>query len=299
MQRNESHVSVPDQSGRNFIITGGNSGLGAATARVLADRGANVILACRDTKRAQVLAASISPRVTSLKLDLTDAISIAQFAESVDTVDVVIANAGISAVPFKQTSLGFELHMATNHLGHFALIGLLLDKITDRVVVVSSMAHHFAGLLHMGTLDPNDFGWQRRRYTPFGAYCQSKLANLLFVNELHRRLTSSGRQLKSVAVHPGICRTTVGLHTESPIGDIAWKAICAVAGQSPESGCLPAIHASTVPEITGGTLVGPSGLLQIRGLPALTRPSKTALDSDLAAKLWTRSETATGVYYDL
>lgn len=285
-----SAADIPDLSGRTYVVTGGNGGIGEATTRALIAHGAQVIIACRDIVKADSIARELGPRVRVRRLDLADLSSVREFAQNCGPVDTVIANAGVSTVPKRLTESGVESHFAINHLGHFALITGLLDRIADRVVVVASMTYRFAGLLHLGALDPGDPGFTSRHYSPFGAYCQSKLANLLFVHELHRRLVASGSPVKAIAVHPGICATTVGMHTGTRSGDIAWELITRAVGQCPEMGALPSLFGATARDLPGGVFVEPGGLLAIRGTPVVSKVAAAARNDELAQQLWRRSE---------
>ena len=195
-------ADLPSFAGRTVIVTGANSGLGLITARELARAGAKTILAVRNTTKGDEAAATITGDVEVRKLDLQDLASVRTFADGVDTVDVLINNAGIMAVPYAQTVDGFESQIGTNHLGHFALTNLLLPKLADRVVTVSS------GLHLIGQINLNDLNWKARPYSAWRAYGQSKLANLLFTSELQRRLDAAGSPLKAHAAHPGTRRPT-------------------------------------------------------------------------------------------
>ena len=175
-------ADLPSFAGRTVIITGANSGLGSVTARELAGQGATIVMAVRDTRKGEKAALQIAGQVEVRQLDLQDLSSVRRFADGVDNADVLINNAGIMAAPYALTADGFESQIGTNHLGHFALTNLLLPKLSDRVVTVSSMAHW------PGRIDLNDLNWKNRRYSPWLAYSQSKLANLLFTSELQRRL---------------------------------------------------------------------------------------------------------------
>src|SRR3954452_11878187 len=194
---NWTAADLPSFAGRTVVVTGANSGLGEVTARELARVGAKVILACRNTDKGDAAAAGMTGEVEVRKLDLQNLASVRAFADGVDELDVLVNNAGIMAVPFAQTSDGFESQIGTNHLGHFALTTLLLPKITDRVVTVSSLLHL------MGKVSLKDLNWKSRPYSAWLAYGQSKLANLLFTSELQRRLDASGSAVRSVAAHPG------------------------------------------------------------------------------------------------
>ena len=199
-------ADLPSFSGRTVIVTGANSGLGLVTARELARVGAKTILAVRNTTKGDEAAATMTGDVEVRKLDLQDLASVRAFADGVDGVDVLINNAGIMAVPYAQTVDGFESQIGTNHLGHFALTNLLLPKVTERVVTVSSMMHL------MGWINLKDLNWKSRPYLAWPAYGQSKLANLLFTSELQRRLGAAGSRLKALVAHPGYSATNLQSH---------------------------------------------------------------------------------------
>jgi NAD(P)-dependent dehydrogenase (short-subunit alcohol dehydrogenase family) len=282
-------ADIPDQAGRTVVITGANSGLGLETARAFATAGARVVLACRSVSKASAAAASLPGAPEVRELDLASLASVRAFASGwTGPVDVLINNAGVMALPRKATADGFEMQVGTNHLGHFALTGLLLDHITDRVVTVSSALHKGA------RLDVDDLSYERRKYGRWLAYGQSKLANLLFAVELQRRLSAAGSRVRSMAAHPGYARTELQGHTESFQDKVL--ALGNAIAQSAAGGALPTLYAA-VADIPGGTYVGPGGLLEMRGSPKVVSASKTARDPALAAALWETSERLTGVTY--
>ncbi|MFC9892655.1 oxidoreductase [Nocardia sp. NPDC127579] len=283
--------NIPEQGGRRIVITGANSGLGAAAARALAAAGAEVIMACRDVEKAERVAAEIGAAVQVCRLDLADLASVREFADSIDRVDVLMNNAGVMAVPSRRTADGFEMQFGTNHLGHFALTGQLLDKVTERVVTVSSWGHRF------GRINLDDPNWERRRYDRWLAYGQSKLANLLFTGELQRRLAAAGSAKLAVAAHPGYALTELTKHTESFFGAIMAVSDRLVA-QSVEIGALPQLFASTA-EVEPGAYYGPEGIGGLRGYPIRCGQSKAARDERMAGELWQLSEKLTGVVYPL
>ncbi|MEV0707276.1 oxidoreductase [Nocardia aurea] len=281
--------NIADQTGRTFIVTGANSGLGAVAARALAGAGAEVVLACRNVDKGAAVASEIGPRARVARLDLADLASVREFASSVDGADVLINNAGVMAVPLGRTADGFESQLGTNHLGHFALTGLLLDRISDRVVTVSSGAHA------MGSIDFDDLNWERRKYQRWNAYGQAKLANLLFAYELQRRLTAAGSSKLSVAAHPGYAATELQSHTESffdPLMSVGNR----LFAQSAEMGALPELYAATA-SVEPGAYYGPSSLGGLRGYPGRSGSSKASKDERVAADLWELSEKLTGVTY--
>jgi NAD(P)-dependent dehydrogenase (short-subunit alcohol dehydrogenase family) len=281
-------ADIPDQTGRTIVVTGANSGLGEVTARRLAGRGATVVLACRDTAKGDAAAAGMSGDVTVRPLDLADLASVRGFAAATGDVDVLVNNAGVMAVPSKRTADGFELQLGTNFLGHFALTGLLLPKIADRVVTLSSPAHR------IGRIDLDDLNWERRRYRRWGAYGQSKLADLIFAYELHRRLTATGSPVRSVAAHPGYASTGLQSHTES-FQDKGMALGNRLLAQSAEMGALPTLYAATAPDVAGGDYYGPDRLGEMRGHPQRVRSSKASRDEVLARSLWNRAVELTGV----
>ena len=284
--------AVPDQSGRRFVVTGANSGLGEATTRALVSAGAEVVMACRSVERGQAVANELGSRATVKRLDLADLSSIRSFADSTTTFDVLINNAGVMAVPYRLTADGFEMQIGTNHLGHFALTGLLLNRVTDRVVTVSSVAHR------MASVDVEDLNWQRRRYSRWRAYGQSKLANLLFTYELQRKLTGANSTVRALAAHPGYAATGLQGHTESFLDSVMNFGNSLVA-QSSTQGALPQLRAATDPTVIGGQFFGPDGLMQTRGRPKVVESNSRSHDEVLATLLWARSELLTGVTFEL
>jgi NAD(P)-dependent dehydrogenase (short-subunit alcohol dehydrogenase family) len=285
-----TEADIADQTGRKIIVTGANSGLGASCAGELARAGASVVLACRNVAKGESAAAKMSGDVEVRQLDLADLSSVRAFADGVETVDALINNAGVMAVPKARTADGFEMQIGTNHLGHFALTGLLLPRITDRVVTLSSGVHR------TGRIDLADLNWERRRYRPWAAYSQSKLADLMFAFELQRRLAAAGSAVRSMAAHPGYAATELQSHTESVVDRVMAIGNRFVA-QSADKGALPALYAATVPDLAGGSFVGPDGFGELRGHPRLVGSSKSSKDETVAAGLWTLSEELTGVTY--
>jgi NAD(P)-dependent dehydrogenase (short-subunit alcohol dehydrogenase family) len=279
------------QDGRTFVITGANSGIGLEAARALGAAGAHVVVACRDTAKGEHAVAELDGDFTVRRLDLADLASVRAFADELDgDIDVLINNAGVMAVPRATTADGFELQLGTNHLGHFALTGLLLDRVGDRVVTISSGAHR-AGRINFGDLQ------SERHYQRWMAYGQSKLANLLFMMELQRRLDASGSSVISVAAHPGYAATNLQSHTQSIQDQIMGLANHVIA-QSAAMGALPTLYAATE-EVPGGAYIGPDGLLEQRGHPHLVGMSGAAKDEEAARRLWEASEELTGVTFAL
>ncbi|MFC9550335.1 oxidoreductase [Rhodococcus sp. NPDC056960] len=281
---------IVDQSGRTFVVTGANSGLGEVAARALGQAGAHVVLACRNTHKGEVVARSIGDNAEVRRLDLSDLASVREFAAGIDAVDVLVNNAGVMAVPQRTTADGFEMQIGTNHLGHFALTGLLLGKITDRVATMSSAVHQ-AGTIHL-----DDLNWEHRKYNRWSAYGQSKLANLLFTYELQRRLAAAKSPVKAVAAHPGYASTNLQAHTES-VQDKLLAVGNRIFAQSAEMGALPMLYAATAPDVIGGSYIGPDGLFEQRGHPKVVGSNKKSRDEQTAGALWSLSENLTGVEY--
>lgn len=284
---------IPNQTGRTVVITGATSGVGQATAQVLADKGARIVIGARNLAKAEEVVPRLGDNAEARMLDLADLDSVRAFAEAWhDPIDILINNAGVMAVPLTRTAQGFELQFGTNHLGHFALTNLLLPQITGRVVSLSSAAHR------VGHLELSDLNWEHRRYRQWPAYGQSKLANLLFVLELQRRLTAAGSSVRAMAVHPGFVRTNLQGHSGNAMADRATLMITKVMGQSPERGAWSSLFAATT-DIPGGSYVGPAGTAGNRGIPILLGRSTEASDPALARQLWTASEELTGVAFPL
>jgi NAD(P)-dependent dehydrogenase (short-subunit alcohol dehydrogenase family) len=286
---------IPAMTGRTVVITGANSGIGRAAARALAAKGAHVVLAVRDPAKGRAAAATMTGDVGVRRLDLADLASVRSFAEDfTEPIDVLINNAGLMIPPLGRTADGFELQFGTNHLGHFALTNLLLPRIRERVVTVSSNGHR------TGTIDFDDLNWDRKPYKAFPAYAQSKLANLLFTLELQRRLTEAGSPVLATAAHPGMAATNLLGHLEkerSPVQRLR-TAVTSRLSQSDDGGALPTLYAA-VADVPGGSYAGPGGFLQGRGAPKLVSRSRAARDGALARRLWTASEELTGVTFPL
>ncbi|QIG43265.1 SDR family NAD(P)-dependent oxidoreductase [Nocardioides anomalus] len=283
---------VPRQDGRRFVVTGASGGIGLETAKALAARGAHVVLAVRSLERGRAAAARMSGEVSVGLLDVADLASVRAFAETVDAVDVLVNNAGVLALPYGTSPDGVELHLATNHLGHFALTNLLLPRLTDRVVVVGSPSHRH------GELDVGDLGWRRRRYRPYAAYADSKLANLLFLAELQRRLTAAGSTLRATGAHPGSTATGITGHTGNRVKTAVGSFGHRLVGMAPWQGALPTLYAATM-DVPGNTYVGPHRLREMTGWPTGAGRSQRALDPELGRALWAESERLSGVAFPL
>lgn len=283
-------ADIPEQGGRTIVVTGANSGLGAATTQLLAGRGATVIMACRNLAKAAPVAQRITGDVSVRELDLADLSSVRRFADQTADIDVLVNNAGVMAVPERRTADGFEMQIGTNFLGPFALTGLLLPRIKDRVVSLSSLMYRGGRI----TLD--DLNWHRRRYRRWAAYSQSKLADLMFAVELDRRLREAGAQIRSVAAHPGYAATELQGHTES-FQDALMAMANRVIAQDAQRGALPTVYAATMPDVAGGEFYGPGGPGQVRGDPKRVGIGRAARDTTTARQLWTTAEQLTGVSY--
>jgi NAD(P)-dependent dehydrogenase (short-subunit alcohol dehydrogenase family) len=293
---------IPDQTGRIAVVTGANSGLGIVTARELARKGALVVLACRnmekgESARAEVAEAASGPEPELEELDLASLASVRSFAERFrathDGLELLINNAGVMAAPRRFTDDGFELHLGTNHLGHFALTNLLLPLMEGRddarVVTLSSAAHKTVRGIAFDNLNGE------RHYFRWNAYGQSKLANLLFALELDRRLRAQGSTVKSLAAHPGYAATNLQSAAAPLLDRLVMKLGNAVAAQSDEMGALSVLYAATEPGLEGGTYVGPDGIAEQRGHPKIVKPNRAARDEEAARRLWEVSADVTGV----
>ncbi len=295
---------IPDLTGIVAVVTGANSGIGLETARELARKGADTILACRSIDRGQsatkALRAEVpDSRVTLMALDLGSLASIERFArlfiKTHSRLDVLVNNAGIMAVPYSQTEDGFESQMGTNHLGHFALTGMLLELLlaTDgaRVVTVSSVAHR------AGKMDFSNLLFENRGYSPFRAYWRSKLANLLFTYELQRRFESAGADALSLATHPGFSSTNISRHLGRHWYSRLEGPLIHSFSQRPAMGALPVLRAAVDSQAKGGQYYGPGGLLGLRGSPVLVSSNTASRNRQHARRLWRLSEELTGVHY--
>jgi NAD(P)-dependent dehydrogenase (short-subunit alcohol dehydrogenase family) len=293
---------IPDLFGKVVIVTGANSGLGFEAAKVLAGKRATVVLACRNLQKAAAAQILIKQRVPNTKtdiisLDLGNLSSIqdfaANFTKKYQRLDILLNNAGVMAGPYQQTTDGFEKQIGTNHLGHFALTGLLFDILHDtpasRIVTVSSLAHR------LGTIDFDNLLFEGGiGYKPMAAYGRSKLANLLFTYELQRKLTHKGSSTIAVAAHPGVAATNMAPYIKYS------KIILPLAKvvlQAPEKGVCAELRAATDPEVQGGTYYGPGGLWGISGAPIVTESTKESYDQEQADRLWEISERLSGVSF--
>ena len=308
-------ADVPEQAWRTAVITGGNTGLGFQVAQTLAGRGARVIIACRDRDKARRAVAEMAtaarrsrqaiglregptPDLHVVELDLARLGSVrdaaAELKSKFPVIDLLINNAGVMMTPYTRTEDGFELQFATNHLGHFALTGLLLDHLAQspagaRVVTVSSIVHR------RGSIDFDDLMLENG-YNRTAAYARSKLANLLFAYELNRRLTGTGLPIISLAAHPGYSSTSLTRNLP-PLLRAGSRIAEPVIAQSPAMGALPLLRAATDPRAAGGQFYGPANPLQTKGHPKLVRSSARSYDQELARRLWETSEKLTGVSF--
>lgn len=296
---------VPDLTDRRAIVTGATSGVGLEAAWVLAMRGAEVILAVRNLAKgaeveAEILMKKSTARVQVLRLDVSELASVRAFADAFrkryDRLDILLNNAGVMMVPYGTTSDGFERHLATNHLGHFALTGLLIEPLRaserGRVVAVSSNAHRSGDIDFDNLMYPGG-----RNYTPIGAYSRSKLANLVGAYELDRRLRARGERLISVACHPGVTNTGLAGHLEKTWWGRVTFPVLRLVLQNAADGALPLLRAATDPDVVGGEYFGPSRRRETTGAPVRVGSSPLSRDESLAARLWEVCEGLTGVSY--
>jgi NAD(P)-dependent dehydrogenase (short-subunit alcohol dehydrogenase family) len=288
---------IPRQDGRVAVVTGANTGLGFETARLLAERGASVVLAVRDTEKGKRAAARMSGDVSVQELDLTSLESVRAAAADLRSahprIDLLINNAGVMYTPKQTTRDGFEMQFGTNHLGHFAFTGLLLDLLLpvpgSRVVTVSSVGHRIRAAIHF-----DDLQWERS-YSRVAAYGQSKLANLMFTYELQRRLAPHGTTV-AVAAHPGVSNTELVRNSPAVVrAPVTWLA--PVVTQPATAGALPTLRAATDPSVLGGQYYGPDGLGEVRGHPQLVTSSPESYDLSVQQRLWAVSEDLTGVRF--
>jgi NAD(P)-dependent dehydrogenase (short-subunit alcohol dehydrogenase family) len=299
---------MPDLSGKTIVVTGGNSGIGYEAAKQFARKRAHVVLACRDIGKARAAVAAITAEdptasLAVMPLDLASLASVrsftAAFLSQHGTLHVLCNNAGVMALPNRKTADGFEIQFGTNHLGHFALTGLLIERLLAtpgaRVVTVSSGAHRF------GAMRFDDLQWERG-YRKWAAYGQSKLANLLFTYDLQRKLAAAGARLISVACHPGYAATNLQLVGPRMQGSSLLESLAQLGNrfvaQSAALGALPTLYAATAPDVRGGDYIGPHGLAQNWGYPKKVQSNRRSHDTAAATRLWEISEQLTGVCYD-
>jgi NAD(P)-dependent dehydrogenase (short-subunit alcohol dehydrogenase family) len=294
---------MPDQTGKIAVVTGANSGLGYATSLALARKNAQVIMACRNLEKAQAARAQIAKQAPNagldvMRLDLASLASIRAFAEEFtskyDHLDMLINNAGIAFIPRQETADGFEMQYGVNHLGHFALTGLLLDILLktpgSRIVTVVTLGHHAA------RMNFDDLQGEKT-YSPFRAYVQSALANVLFAFELQRKLEAAKTKTMSLAVHPGMVDTSMTRRT-TPAVSFVERLVHTVApfmAQSAEMGALSQLYAATAPEVNGDEFYGPR--FYLRGCPRRQKAARTAYNPDTATRLWNISVELTGIDY--
>lgn len=296
---------IPNLNGKTAIVTGANSGLGLVASKALAAKGCHVVMACRNAKKANTAVDEIKrgcpeASLAVIELDLSSLESIKQFSDEIHSrfqaIDILCNNAGVMDIPYRKTTDGFEMQFGTNHLGHFALTGRLLDLIANtdgaRIVTTSSLMHI------PGKINFEDLHWNKG-YSGWGAYFQSKLANLLFTYELQRKLKSVGAKAISVASHPGYAATNLQLVGAqmggASVQEKIWKTMNTCVAQSAEMGTLPTLYAATNPNISGGDYIGPK--MGWRGHPKKVGSSKRSKDNSIASKLWSVSEELTKVKF--
>jgi NAD(P)-dependent dehydrogenase (short-subunit alcohol dehydrogenase family) len=300
---------IPNLDDKTVIVTGANSGLGYETSKALAAKGSQVIMACRNMEKAETAASEIRREVSNaklavMKLDLASLAQIREFADAFTRqyqgLHILCNNAGVMATPYRTTADGFELQLGTNHLGHFALTGLLLDMLLQtgagRVVTVSSNSHT------MGQINFDDLQRQKA-YRKWEAYGQSKLANLLFAYELQRKLEAAGADVISVAAHPGYAATNLQLVGPQMAGSVFQEKMMALMNrlfaQDQAMGALPTLYAATSSDVQGGDYIGPDGFMERRGHPTKVRSNEESYDEAVATALWAVSEELTGVRYKI
>ncbi len=308
MTDNWTTDSMPDLTGKITVVTGANSGLGYETARALVQKGAQVVIASRDTTKGQEAVSKLQSErpkgsVMFMQLDLANLALVRSFSEAFakqfKALDLLINNAGVMHLPYRETMDGFEMQFGTNHLGHFALTGLLLPVLlktpTARVVTVSSSLHR-SGHINFDDLNA------KSNYNEYKAYSQSKLANLLFTYELERKLKAHGSDTIAVAAHPGYSATNLQFGAARMTGSILRERMMQIANiiiaQSAAMGALPTLYAATSPTLQGGEYIGPKGFQELRGYPTIVKSNAESNDLSVAARLWTISEQLTGVQYE-
>lgn len=298
-------ANITDLSGKTIIVTGGNSGLGYEAVKAFAQNGAKVIMACRSLEKGEnaknkILESGVSGTIEVAVLDLMNLKSIRAFAIWFKTkntrLDVLLNNAGIMTTPYFTTKDGFEAQIGTNHLGHFALTGLLINCLkstpNSRIVTVSSIAHK------QGKIDFSNLLFEGGKgYTPMKAYGRSKLANLLFTYELQRRLETKQINSMALAAHPGVSNTNLFQHLEKNYFIKLINPLISLFKQAQEMGALPEIRAAVDPKAKGGDYYGPNGFMEMKGHPVIVQSNKASHDEKVAKKLWEWSEKLTGVFY--
>ena len=298
-----SAKDLPNLEGKRFLITGATSGIGKEAARELARVGAKVTIAARSLEKAEAVRKEISSeRIDLLELDLSDLESVRRAARKVDhPIDVLILNAGIMAIPFRKSNDDFEMQMATNHLGHFAFAGLIREQVKSRIVTISSQAHRMGSFADGSVSAIRDICLGRNKYSPWGAYGASKLANLLFTFELERISNAKDWGISAIAAHPGYSDTNLQSVAPQMKGNI-WEErstafMNGVIAQSASRGALPTLCAATFPNLYGASFIGPDGLFEMRGFPKAVRARSIAYDQELSKNLWKVSEELTGVVW--
>ena len=296
-QQNWDGENISDQNGKVVVVTGSRSGLGYETAKVLANKNATVIVAVRNELKGNAAVEKIklenpNADIQVMLVDLANLVSVHKFAENFkkkfEKLDLLINNAGVMNPPYTKTKDGFELQFGTNHLGHFALTGLLIDLIkatpNSRIVNVSSNAHK------IGKLNFDDLNWETRRYNKFRSYGDSKLANLYFSNELQKRLGKQSSGVVVASAHPGASASDLTRHS------LFFK-VLSIFVQSTSMGALPTLYAAVAPDVQRNDYYGPGGFQEFGGYPKKVGSSKRAKNDEVAAKLWDVSEKMTGVSY--
>lgn len=301
--KNWSAADLPDLTGKRFLITGATSGIGKEAARELARAGGNVIIAARSISKAEKVKSEFSSqRIEILELDLTDLENIRRAANNLKgDIDVLILNAGIMAISKLTTKDGFEMQMGTNHLGHFAFAGLIRNRVRSRIVSVSSQAHR-TGNFGSGDKEAiRDICLGKNKYSAWGAYGNSKLANLLFTFELERKARANDWSFNAFAAHPGYSNTnlqSVGPQFRERIWEErATSFMNSIIAQSASRGALPTLCAATFPDLYGASYIGPDGFMEMRGFPKAVRARSIAYDQELSSNLWQVSEELTGVVW--
>ncbi|MCT4644894.1 MAG: oxidoreductase [Carboxylicivirga sp.] len=296
---------IPEIENKIVIVTGGNIGLGYESVKLLSEKGAEVILACRNKQKGEeakrkIQALNRDAMVNVMKLDLANLASIREFSSEYkrkyNKLDILLNNAGVMMCPKNETYDGFELQFGTNHLGHFALTGLLFDLLqttkNSRIVTVSSRAHY------SGEIDFNDLMWNNRVYDKALAYAQSKIANLYFTYELQRRIQKSGLSVMSVAAHPGRSNTNLAQHLGSrTINFLIKNILMPIMTQSAQTGALAGIRAAVAPEVNGGEYYGPNGKSEKKGYPVIVESNALSHNIQIAERSWDESEKLTGIKF--